>query len=314
MVSRRRFGHAVPGLGLALLASCTLLACGGTSTNGVGTGSAEAVAVASSDGNPSTAGQAAAATTKTGGTSLGAGQTSAGQPHSGPPPGALDLSQPVVVDDAIEIALDSKRYGFSGSAGQQVSVEVTKLNAGCTDADKWDLLVDVVDAGGEDVPGSTGYVSAYGCSGYGPWTLPADGSYAFVFAGTGSDKSKGSYTARLARLTATETAVDLSAPVKVEGGFDIVFDHDRYTFAGSQGERLSVEVTALNGSCNDKWDVLVSVVDNAGKEVDSTGYVSAYGCHGYGPWTLPANGTYAIVFEGNRSGKGTYAAILARLS
>ncbi len=300
-----RLGRAAAGL---LLLGGLLGACGSSAGTGL----------ASSDGTTTTAGTATTAAAGTGGSAgtatgaaAGAATTTAttavpagNGPRSATDGGPIDVSVSAQIQGTIQTALDTHTYTFTGVKGQELSLNVTGMNGGtCQLKDEWNFTIGVWDTT-DDSPVNNW--SHAGCRVFGPSELPADGSYAIRVES--KDASPGSYKVTISTLTRPVKPITLAAaaPTQVTGAITVPLDYDRYTFAGTKGQKLSVNVTAINGTCalKDEWKFNVGIWD--AKDGSPVNNWSQAGCRVFGPSELPADGTYELRVTSGDAAPGRY--------
>ena len=231
-----------------------------------------------------------------------------------------DLATPAILNGSIDVAFDERRVNFQGAAGQFVSGQITQMDDVCDVGVRWDFEVFVVDGNGNEVGERFDNPSCNDA--FGPWELPADGPYSFVVAGAEGSSVReptGTFQMLVGIQDRVTAPVDLAAPIDIAGGVTVGLDQQWFPFDAVAGDRVSVEVTMVNGECDisNRWYMELGIVDDAGNPIGEL-YDSIACNDAFGPWEMPADGRYSLVVSGGegssvRPPSGTYQIRFARL-
>ncbi|MFI7702450.1 VWD domain-containing protein [Nonomuraea sp. NPDC049480] len=212
-----------------------------------------------------------------------------------------DVTAPISVNGAaatLTTTIPGQRgvWTFTGSAGQRVSFDFT----GSTFTYAADATVKVRKPDGADLVAETN--CGTGCL-LEPVTLPATGTY------TVDLRPKGSKTGALT-LRAYQVD-DAAATIAIDGATSrltttVPGQNGRWTFSGAEGQY--VNIAFLDGTFSLASDAAVSVLDPDGtvlRQDTSCGKVCMLD-----PVTLPATGTYTILFDPRKALTGSLTAQL----
>jgi hypothetical protein len=232
------------------------------------------------------------------------------------PPNPTAISNGQTVNGALDandcqLASDGslyEAYSFTGTANQQVSITMTKTNAG----DSLDPFLELIPPGGtianEDFiatdDNSAGAPNAHIPSNTtnGFAVLPATGTY-IILANSALAGQTGAYslTLSIAGLNCPSTAINIGQTVNgtlatsdcrlpADGSF-----LDQYTFSGTQGQQIAITMTSAAPAGVDPFLFLFSAQGVDLIDDDNSGGGTAARIPGpTGFFTLPATGTYTI--------------------
>ena len=236
--------------------------------------------------------------------------------------GSIDLSSAARIEGTVEAPLDRASYTFTGAENDEITVALSSVAPKCDDPIGLAVTIDD-DTGAELFRDAVDFYGGYGlsshCIAYGPYRLPREGTYTLNFeAGSAVDDS-GPFSATVyRRRPAAARPIDLSAPADVSGEISHPRDSASFAFAGSKDQEITVTLTTVARSCTDPIGLTIVVADGQGAEVDRSA-VDYYGgapdhCGGYGPYVLPADGSYTVSFQGGPelTDTGAYQATIRR--
>jgi YD repeat-containing protein len=209
--------------------------------------------------------------------------------------GTITVGTPVTATTTV--AGQNARYTFSGTSGQQMSMNVSgNTYVGCNA-----VVISVLQSNGATV-GSAGICNSSTGS-LNSITLPATDTYTVFVNPQGT--TTGSVTMLLnnfADVTGTITiGTPLTATTTVAG------QNARYTFSGTAGQQLSMNLSGNTYvGCN---AVVVSVLQPSGASVGSTGICN--GSTGFmDSITLPVTGTYTVLVDPQGTTTGSVTLLL----
>ncbi|HZU29966.1 MAG TPA: IPT/TIG domain-containing protein, partial [Candidatus Angelobacter sp.] len=212
-----------------------------------------------------------------------------------------DVTGPIVIGTPLTATTtvpgQVARYTFSGTAGQQLSMNLSgNTYTGCNA-----VVVSVLQANGTSV-GSTGVCN--GTTGFmDSITLPATGVYTVLVSPQGT--TTGSVTLLLNTFADITGTISVGTPLTVTTTG--VGQNARYTFSGSTGQQISI---ILSGStytgCN---AVVVSVLKSDGTSLGSAGICN--GATGFvDSITLSATDTYTVLVNPQGTTTGSITLLL----
>ena len=209
--------------------------------------------------------------------------------------GTITIGTPLTATTTV--AGQNARYTFSGTAGQQISMNLSgNTYVGCNA-----VVLSVLQPSGASV-GSTGICN--GSTGFmDSITLPVTGTYTVLVDPQGT--TTGSVTILLntfADITGTITiGTSLTTTTTVPG------QNARYTFSGTTGQQISMNLTGNTYTgCN---AVVVSVLKSNGASVGSAG-ACTNGTGFMDSITLPANDTYTVLVNPQGATTGSVTVLL----
>ncbi|MBZ5508022.1 MAG: IPT/TIG domain-containing protein [Acidobacteriia bacterium] len=187
------------------------------------------------------------------------------------------------------------RYTFSGTAGQQISMNLSgNTYVGCNA-----VVVSILKSDGSSV-GSTGVCNS--STGFmDSITLPVTGTYTVLVDPQGT--TTGSITILLNTFADITGTTSVGTPVTATT--TVAGQNARYTFSGTLGQQLSMNLSGNTYvGCN---AVVVSVLKSDGSSIASTGICNS--SSGFmDSFTLPATGTYTVLVnpQGTTTGSVTF--------
>jgi YD repeat-containing protein len=212
-----------------------------------------------------------------------------------------DVTGPIVIGTPLSVTTtvpgQAARYTFSGTAGQQLSMNLSgNTYSGCNA-----VVVSVLQSSGTSVDstgicnGATGFIDSF--------TLPTTGVYTVLASPQGT--ATGSITLLLNTFADLTGTISLGAPLTATT--TTAGQNARYTFSGSSGQQVSI---ILSGStytgCN---AVVVSVLKSDGSSLGSTGICN--GATGFvDSITLPSSGTYTVLVNPQGATTGSITLLL----
>ncbi|MGH1489790.1 MAG: hypothetical protein ACRBK7_10410 [Acidimicrobiales bacterium] len=120
------------------------------------------------------------------------------------PSTAGDAGDAIELVGEIDVAFDADVYEFEGRRGDRFMMTVNSLNGSCSDSDRWNGEVTLVDVDGNLIGRLRQHLDTWGCRDYPPWEIPRDESYRFVVESNGGTSKgvigTGSYNITVARL------------------------------------------------------------------------------------------------------------------
>jgi YD repeat-containing protein len=209
--------------------------------------------------------------------------------------GTISVGTPVTATTTV--AGQNARYTFSGTSGQQMSMNLSgNTYVGCNA-----VVVSVLQPTGASV-GSTGICNSSTGS-LNSITLPATGTYTILVDPQGT--TTGSVTMLLNNFADVTGTISIGTPLTATT--TVAGQNARYTFSGTTGQQLSM---SLSGNtyvgCN---AVVVSVLQPNGASVGSTGICN--GSTGFmDSITLPVTGTYTVLVDPQGTTTGSVTLLL----
>ncbi len=210
---------------------------------------------------------------------------------------AVDADQPAAGAGTIETPGVQDIYSFSGTAGQRVFVDVQNLS-GLSQLN-WRL---------EAPDGTEIFDNPLFTQDRGPLTLPQTGSYRIVVGGEPGEDETGTYRFKLWNIPAPQQfaiaigdTVDVDQPASGAGTIETPGVQDIYSFSGTAGQSVFVDVQALSGLSQLNWRL---------EAPDGTViFDEPFFRQDRGPFTLSQTGTYRIIVggEANQDEVGTYS-------
>ena len=213
----------------------------------------------------------------------------ADDPVGGADEQAMAFDQPNQGD--IESPFGADRWTFDGSDGQLLGIEVLDIGSDCNQ----DLTLNLESPSGKR--GEVTWVGNGGCEAHGPLLLDETGPWALEFVGGDGaviSDTTGGYRFVPVWLTEFDSAPAVFDQPN-DGGISQVFGVDQWTFEGTAGEQISIEVLSIGDDCNQ--DLTLALIDPFEERTELT-WVGNGGCEVHGPFQLERDGTYAIEFSG----------------
>jgi YD repeat-containing protein len=185
------------------------------------------------------------------------------------------------------------RYTFSGTQGQQISVNISNSTyPGCTALWVSILKPDGSTLGWTGICGATGFIDSM--------TLPSTGTYTVLIDPAG--QNTGSVTVLINTFTDLSGTISIGTPLMVTTA--VAGQNARYTFSGTQGQQISLTITnSTYAGCTALW---VSVLNPDGSTLGWTGVCGSSGL--INSVTLPVTGTYTVLVD--PAGPNTGSAIM----
>lgn len=182
-------------------------------------------------------------------------------------------------------ATNAVEYVIKGRAGAEFSLELLDLNNGnCNRLPSLDLQVTT--ATGELIE-ATG-PKLRGCTSYGPWTLPADGTV--LIRTQGDSATASTYKFRFGRIQIEEVRARLrSGQVRLTGTLDVALDGIQYAFTATPGQQISLNLDDPLCSSN-YFFLLFTLLDSSGQAFGG----ASFPCQPWGTWTVPADGIFKL--------------------
>jgi YD repeat-containing protein len=209
--------------------------------------------------------------------------------------GTITVGTPVTATTTV--AGQNALYTFTGTSGQQVSVNLTgSTYTGCNA-----VVVSILKSDGTSV-GSTGLCNT--SSGLlNTLTLPADGTYTLKIDPSGT--TTGSITAQLNNATDILGTITPGTPVTITT--TISGQNARYTFSGTAGQQVSLNLSGSTYTgCN---AVVVSILKPDNTSLGSTGLCNT--ATGFlDSLTLPTTGTYTVFVDPQGTVTGSITVLL----
>ncbi|MBZ5494423.1 MAG: IPT/TIG domain-containing protein [Acidobacteriia bacterium] len=209
--------------------------------------------------------------------------------------GTISVGTPVTATTTV--AGQNARYTFSGTAGQQMSMNLSgNTYVGCNA-----VVISVLQPSGASV-GSAGICNSTTGS-LNSITLPTAGTYTILVDPQGT--TTGSVTMLLNNFADVTGTISIGTPLTATT--TVAGQNARYTFSGTSGQQLSM---SLSGNtyvgCN---AVVVSVLQPSGASVGSTGICN--GSTGFmDSITLPVTGTYTVLVDPQGTTTGSVTLLL----
>jgi YD repeat-containing protein len=209
--------------------------------------------------------------------------------------GTISVGTPVTATTTV--AGQNARYTFSGTAGQQLSMNLSgNTYVGCTA-----VVVSVLKSDGTSLAstgicnGTTGFMDSF--------TLPTSDTYTVLVNPQGT--TTGSVTMLLNTFGDISGTITVGVPLTVTTTG--VGQNARYTFSGTSGQQLSMNLSGNTYvGCN---AVVVSVLQSNGTSLASTGICN--GSTGFmDSFTLPATGTYTVFVNPQGTTTGSVTLLL----
>ncbi len=199
------------------------------------------------------------------------------------------------IDGEISELLGVDRWTFEATAQQLLVIDVLDIDNDC----RQDLTLTIEDPFVERE--EIAWVGNGGCRAYGPIEIERDGVYAIEFHGGDGgviDEPTGTY--RFMASLLTERDESAAAPdTKLDGEITQVFGADRWTFDATEGQRITIDVLAIDHDCRQD---LTMTLEDPFAEREEIAWVGNGGCRAYDPIELTRSGTHAIEFSGGDGG------------
>jgi hypothetical protein len=216
--------------------------------------------------------------------------------------------QPAAGAGEIESPGAEDRYTFSAQAGDRVFIDVKSVRGGCGFVGDlgWELRRP---DGSAFIP----YEVFSVCVDNGPVRLDASGTWRLVVRAPFDDDGTGSYVLRLHSVPAAQTfpiaigdEVGPGQPAPGAGEIESPGAEDRYTFSGTSGGQVSIDLIEVRGSCGFTSDLGTELLRPDGSVFLPYEIFSI--CVDRGPVTLDAAGTWTLVVRAppDNTGTGTY--------
>ena len=191
-----------------------------------------------------------------------------------------------------DVAGEKATLKFDGVADQRVSVKLTEVtfgSSGCCSA-----RLSILKPDGTTLKAAS-YFGENGAF-FDPKTLPVDGLYKIVLDPEGDAKGK-------ATVTLYDVPDNPSVPIVVGGGSQSATmstpgQNANFTFDGTAGQRISLHVDQTVPSAR------VSIVGPGGVKVLLPATTSDDADTFLGPWELPDDGSYRVVFDPTNAATG----------
>ena len=195
------------------------------------------------------------------------------------------------------VAGQNARYTFSGTSGQQLSMNLSgNTYVGCNA-----VVVSVLKSDGTSLAstgicnGSTGFMDSF--------TLPATGTYTVLVNPQGT--TTGSVT--LLMNTFTDVSGTISAGTPVTTTTTVAGQNARYTFSGTAGQQMSMNFSGNTYTgCN---AVVISILQPSGASVGSAGICNS-STGSLNSVTLPVTGTYTVLVDPQGTTTGSVTMLL----
>jgi hypothetical protein len=209
--------------------------------------------------------------------------------------GAITVGTPFTATTTV--AGQNASYTFSGTAGQQISMNLTgNTYTGCNA-----VVVSILQSNGATVgsggacTGSTGFMDSV--------TLPVTGTYTVLVNPQGT--TTGSVTVLINTFGDLSGTMTIGTPLTVTTNG--VGQNARYTFSGTAGQQISMNLTGNTYTgCN---AVVVSILQPSGATVGSGG--ACTGSTGFmDSITLPVTGTYTALVNPQGATTGSVTILL----
>jgi YD repeat-containing protein len=209
--------------------------------------------------------------------------------------GTISIGTPITASTTV--AGQNARYTFTGTAGEQVSMNLSgNTYVGCNA-----VVISVLQANGTSL-GSTGICNSSTGS-LNSVTLPAAGTYTILVDPQGT--TTGSVTMLLNNFADVTGTISIGTPLTATT--TVAGQNARYTFSGTAGQQLSMNLSGNTYvGCN---AVVVSVLQPNGASVASTGICN--GSTGFmDSFTLPVTGTYTVLVDPQGTTTGSVTLLL----
>ena len=222
--------------------------------------------------------------------------------HDVPAPDVAPLTLGTPVQGAVESPGRQDRWTFTGTSGQRVFVDVTDVNANCNQLTGLRTHLVRPDGSERDSERMTF------CDNMGPVELDASGTWTLTVHAADNDDDTGTYALVVHDVPPPDVA-PLTLGTEVDGAIEIPGEQDRWTFARTTGQRIFVDVTDVNGNCNELTGLRTRVLRPDGSELTRQRMTF---CDGRGPLTIDATGTWTLAVDAleNDAATGTYSLIV----
>ena len=184
------------------------------------------------------------------------------------------------------VAGQNARLTFTGTVGQRIAVNLTNNFSAC-----WGLTIirpDGTNLSHNSFCGSSGFVE--------PQNLPVGGTYSILIDPSGA--AVGQATVTVFDVSDISGTVAIDGPT-VSNTLGTPGQVARYTFSGTSGVRLSVNITSNFNSC---WALTILKPDTTQLSSSSTCSDNLF----VEPQQLPASGTYTLVIDPTGGGTGQF--------
>jgi uncharacterized protein YhfF len=191
------------------------------------------------------------------------------------------------------------KYTFSGTAGQQVSVNATNSTyAGCLALTVGILKPDGTNLGSASTCGSSDFLDSL--------TLPTTGTYTVLVDPGGT--ATGSATVLLSSFNDILGTITAGTPITVTTTF--AGQNARYTFSGTAGQQVSVNAT--NSTYAGCIALTLNILKPDGTSLGSTGTCGTTDL--LDSLTLPTTGTYTVLVDPGGTATGSATVLLSSFS
>ena len=202
---------------------------------------------------------------------------------------------------AIEVPGGSDEWTFSGTAGQRVFLDSRSVRGGCAFVGDlgWELLR----------PDGTALATHQAfsvCVDRGPLTLDATGTWRLVARAPQDNDGTGAYSFAVLGVPPPDVQA-LTLGTEHAGAIESAGRSDEWTFTGSSGQRVFVDIRSARGGCAFVGDLGWELLRPDGTALAP--YRAFSVCVDEGPITLDATGTWRLVARAplNDDGTGAYA-------
>jgi hypothetical protein len=233
---------------------------------------------------------------------------------------SIDISEPVRIEDGLTVPRDTLEFAMELEAGERFSVEIAKINNGCSRSDYWDFDMYMTDPAGElifeqDVLGDTGseeiWLGNQGCGAYGFYEATTSGTHALVFRGRDGgifgNPTTGTVVANVAKATDSVATIDTSGPALLSGEIATARSSNTWLAELTAGDQFSLDVQSVNGDCEERLDFSVLFVGPSGDTFEDETNFPFQKCGVLGPFTTTEDGEHQIIVFGGE-GSATISA------
>jgi hypothetical protein len=219
--------------------------------------------------------------------------------HPVPAPDAAPLTFGATTAGNVETPGRSDVWTFPGSAGQRVFLDLQSVRGAC--AFEFDLGWELLRPDGTALKP----FAAWGpCGDNGPLTLDAAGTWKLVVRANTDKDATGAYTFAVHDVPAPDVAPITLGSVTA-GNVEKPGNSDRWTFPGSAGQRVFLDLQSVRGACAFEFDLGWELLRPNGTALKP---FAAWGpCGDNGPLTLDAAGTWTLVARANANKDATGA-------